>query len=106
MADRYEYVDGRCTVCGFSKPVRWKNLYLIGSEGIDICIECERDLLAHLRSRSTQFAQSRKTRIKLAKAIDKTFDEIMAMSEEEFERELVKYMDDPLTKMLTKGPLS
>lgn len=41
MTDRYEYTEGKCYACKEIKPVRWKNLYTIGSEGTDLCIECE-----------------------------------------------------------------
>lgn len=41
MTDRYGYTDGKCYICKENKPVRWKNLYTIGSEGTNLCIECE-----------------------------------------------------------------
>lgn len=64
MTDRYEYRPGRCNICGEEKDVRWKNLYLIGSEGIDICHPCEMDLLAYLRNKSREFSMAKKERIK------------------------------------------
>ena len=35
-----------------------------------------------------------------AEAIDAVFDKLEAMSQEEFEREIGKHKDDPLTKIL------
>ena len=40
---------GRCYACGRDKPVRWKNLYTIGSEGTDLCMECELKVVNMLR---------------------------------------------------------
>jgi len=36
-----EHEPGHCYACGQDKPVRWKNLYTIGSEGTNLCMECE-----------------------------------------------------------------
>lgn len=60
----YEHVDGRCTVCGENKPVRWKNLYPIGSEGCDMCIECERQVLNFVRSMMTDHTIRRRNEFK------------------------------------------
>lgn len=67
MSDRYEYELGRCNICHEDKEVRWKNLYLIGSEGINICHPCEMDLLAYLRKKSNEFAIAKKEKIKKSK---------------------------------------
>jgi len=67
MVDRYEYVPGRCNICGEDKDVRWKNLYLIGSEGIDICHPCEMDLLRYLENKSRDFHRAKIERIKRSK---------------------------------------
>ena len=65
--DRYGYEDGRCTVCGNETKVRWKNIYLIGSEGTDMCESCERDMLRYLRDKSRFFAMERKEKYKAKK---------------------------------------
>jgi hypothetical protein len=62
--DRYEYKPERCNICGEDKDVRWKNLYLIGSEGIYICHPCEMDLLEYLRKKSREFQRAKIERIK------------------------------------------
>jgi len=36
-----EHTPGRCYACRKEAPVRWKNLYTIGSEGTDLCLPCE-----------------------------------------------------------------
>jgi hypothetical protein len=64
MADRFGYTQGRCLICGEDKKVRHKNLYLIGSEGTMMCVECELDLLKYLRKKQIKFT---KKRIKLFK---------------------------------------
>lgn len=48
--DRYGYAPGRCTICSRDRDVRWKNLYTIGSEGTDMCQECEKQVLDFIRS--------------------------------------------------------
>jgi len=63
-ADRYEYRPGRCNICLEDKDVRWKNIYLIGSEGIDICHPCEMDLLKYLQDKSRDFQRAKIARIK------------------------------------------
>lgn len=60
MADRYEYEDGRCTICGKETSVRWKNLFTIGSEGTWMCIDCERATLRFLTDRMMDFTRRRK----------------------------------------------
>lgn len=60
MPDVYGYNQGRCTICGEIGSVRHKNIYLIGSEGTDMCESCERDLLKYLRDRMREFTMKRK----------------------------------------------
>lgn len=64
MTDRCEYVKGQCTICRAETDVRWKNIYLIGSEGISICNSCERGLLEFLQNLSRKFALARKEEFK------------------------------------------
>ena len=49
MADRYEYEPGCCTTCRKETEVRWKNLYVIGSEGVWLCIKCEMKVVHFVR---------------------------------------------------------
>ena len=44
-----DHEPGRCYACGQDKPVRWKNLYTIGSEGTNLCLECELKVVNMLR---------------------------------------------------------
>lgn len=44
-----DHEPGRCYACGEDKPVRWKNLYTIGSEGTWLCIECEIEVVNFVR---------------------------------------------------------
>lgn len=64
MPDRYDYTKGQCTICRAETDVRWKNIYLIGSEGISICIDCEKKLLGFLENLSRKFALARKEKFK------------------------------------------
>ena len=52
-----DHEDGRCYACGEDAPVRWKNLYTIGSEGTWLCMDCEMfivNLLQMLARKSTR----------------------------------------------------
>lgn len=41
---------GYCMIClADSEPVRHINLYVIGSEGLDVCHHCEMQLVEHVR---------------------------------------------------------
>jgi len=66
-----DYITGRCDICGEDNTlVRWKNIYLIGSEGINICNCCERELLEYLRKkRSSFFLLKKQERIKNVKKV-------------------------------------
>lgn len=62
-----EHEPGRCTVCGEEKPVRWKNLYTIGSEGTWMCMKCERLVLHFINDLMRKFGIARKEKFKKAK---------------------------------------
>jgi hypothetical protein len=64
MPDIYGYENGVCRVCGEEKDVRHKNLYLYGSEGIYMCIECERDLLNYLREKQRYYNKKKLEKFK------------------------------------------
>lgn len=38
----YEFYNGRCWMCNEDTKVRYKNLFIIGSEGTDLCWPCEK----------------------------------------------------------------
>jgi len=44
-----DHKPGICYACREKKPVRWKNLYTLGSEGTNLCMECEMILVNLLR---------------------------------------------------------
>lgn len=68
----YEYEDGRCTICHKDNPVRWRNIYLIGSEGIWLCWPCEKDLLKYLGDKSREFHREKIKHFKNKKGLTKT----------------------------------
>ena len=57
-----DHAPGVCYACKENKPVRWKNLYTIGSEGTNLCIQCELKVVNLLRSlaREAFFARKQK----------------------------------------------
>jgi len=64
MTDRYEYIEGKCYICKENKPVRWKNLYTIGSEGTDLCIECEMKVVNFVRKLAIETTKEKVRMIK------------------------------------------
>jgi hypothetical protein len=57
--DIYSYFDGRCSICGDKTEVRHKNIWLIGSEGTDMCWPCEKAMLRFLENRKHKFIEKR-----------------------------------------------
>lgn len=55
MADIYKYFQGRCSICGYEGDVRHKNIWLIGSEGTDMCWPCEKAMNKFLDDRKRRF---------------------------------------------------
>jgi hypothetical protein len=55
---------GICYACKKNKPVGWKNLYTIGSEGTDLCMKCEMVIVNLLR---TMAREATIERVKLIK---------------------------------------
>ena len=39
-----------CTICQRKGPTRYLPLYITGSEGLDVCPDCEIDLVHHVRA--------------------------------------------------------
>jgi len=59
-----EYEEGKCYACKENKQVRWKNLYTIGSEGTNLCIECEIKVVNFIRELATKSTIEKIQRIK------------------------------------------
>jgi len=52
---------GTCMICRKNNiKVRYINLYVIGSEGLIVCLECELDIINHIRDRISAFSKKRK----------------------------------------------
>lgn len=47
-----DHYDGKCYACRKETKVRWKNLYTIGSEGTDLCLPCELEIVNDLRDKA------------------------------------------------------
>lgn len=60
MTDHFEYTDGRCTVCHEDTKVRWKNLYVIGSEGLYTCHPCEMEIVRFIEKQMRDKHMARK----------------------------------------------
>lgn len=67
--DVYEYFDGRCSICGFEGDVRHKNIWLIGSEGTDMCWTCEKAMLKFLEKRKHKFFHEKLEKMKAKKRL-------------------------------------
>ena len=55
-----DWMEGVCRVCfnleeGKETKVRNKNLYITGSEGLDICWNCEKKVLEFIKSRKIYY---------------------------------------------------
>ena len=64
-----DHEPGRCYACNQDKPVRWKNLYTIGSEGTSLCLECELVIVNLLRTMARDALKSRIKEIKRKKVL-------------------------------------
>ena len=64
-ADFYEL--GRCFCCLQDVMVRQKNMYVIGSEGLNICMACETKVLDFIRKLSRNAASQKIRDIRLKK---------------------------------------
>ncbi len=60
---------GHCYACGQDKPVRWKNLYTIGSEGTDLCLKCELIIVNMLRNMAAKAALAKRDEYKRKRAL-------------------------------------
>lgn len=64
-----DHVDGRCYACGKDAPVRWKNLYTIGSEGTWLCMPCELVIVNKLRDMARESTLEKIKKIKEKKNV-------------------------------------
>lgn len=60
-----EHTNGHCYACGEDKPVRWKNLYTIGSEGTWLCMQCEIMVVNFVRGLSRKALRKKIEQIKI-----------------------------------------
>ena len=49
-ANDMETQQGYCRICGGLEQLRHVNLYVVGSEGLNLCHECEMKIVEHVRS--------------------------------------------------------
>lgn len=64
MCNSADYFDGECSICHKDGKVRHKNIWLIGSEGIDICWPCEKALLRFLEDRKRKYTLEKLEKLK------------------------------------------
>jgi len=70
------YFNGKCSMCGNVKNIRFKNLYVTGSEGINICIACEIQILDFVRHLMREASENKKARFKAVKLIEKLKEQV------------------------------
>ena len=66
------YQSGECRVCQVYCMVRHKNLYVSGSEGLWICIDCEMNVLNYVRSLMISAEYKKKKELKRKIAIKRS----------------------------------
>jgi len=59
-----DYFDGTCRVCDKSDKVRNKNLYVFGSEGLDVCHGCEMKIVEFVNKLRREHATARMLKYK------------------------------------------
>jgi len=69
-----DHEPGRCYACGQDKPVRWKNLYTIGSEGTNLCMECELKVVNMLRKMAMGATLAKKEEFKAKRRLKEQAD--------------------------------
>lgn len=63
-------VRGECRICGNMDDLRHINLYVTGSEGLDICHDCEMRLVEFVRALKSIAARATLRAYKLARAVN------------------------------------
>jgi hypothetical protein len=51
---------GHCFICKTEQEIRNIDLYVIGSEGLNLCHPCEMNLIEHIRSLAGQATEKKK----------------------------------------------
>jgi hypothetical protein len=74
MCDSYKYFKGRCNICGKDTNVRNKNIWLIGSEGTDMCWSCEKEMINFLEERKRFFLRLKIKERKKMRKEGKTYE--------------------------------
>jgi hypothetical protein len=64
MCNSWEYFKGQCNICKKDTDVRHKNIWLIGSEGTDMCWSCEKDMINFLEQRKRYFLHEKLKKLK------------------------------------------
>ena len=59
-----EYHNGTCYACREEKKVRHKNLYPNGSEGCELCIDCEMEVVNFINGLATVACMKKKEEFK------------------------------------------
>lgn len=49
-----------CSICGSNEPTRNIDLYVFGSEGIDLCHTCEMKMVEMARQMRSEYLQQKK----------------------------------------------
>lgn len=71
MPSRLDRRNGQCLICMHDKPVRNIDLYVIGSEGLNACHDCEMELVRHVQARMSEFRETRKQQFLARRAQEK-----------------------------------
>ena len=58
----------QCMLCDDEQEVRHINLYIVGSEGCNLCHACEMDLVTHIRNMRTL---ANRTKLRFIKGLKK-----------------------------------
>ena len=84
MSIYQRFIEGHCHVCSEIKAITHHEIYHIGSEGLDICQECELKVIDFIRSMQRERVRHRKTRESritvFSKSLDNCKDEIYFFS--------------------------
>jgi hypothetical protein len=54
-----DHKPGRCDLCLQDQPVRWKNIYFQGSEGLTVCQPCENKIVRFVLDLRREAVKSR-----------------------------------------------
>jgi hypothetical protein len=71
MPNYDKYFEAQCHICRAKTEVRWKNIYHMGSEGLDICWPCEKKVLNFIEEMKRGYHRKRVSEIKRGKCHEK-----------------------------------